>query len=70
MKGTNSIWPQWAPRVLWMRRVCPCCNSVEFKQAEAHPFDGVLRLFALRPVRCKFCWRRFYWITLNDRYAS
>jgi len=23
--------------------------------------DGLLAMFALRPVRCMFCWRRYYW---------
>jgi hypothetical protein len=25
-----------------------------------------LALFALRPVRCMFCWRRYYWLTLRS----
>ena len=29
------------------------------------PYDGLLGLFFLRPVRCKFCWRRYYWISLR-----
>jgi hypothetical protein len=23
-------------------------------------------LFVLRPVRCSFCWRRYYWFALHD----
>jgi hypothetical protein len=29
------------------------------------PVDAVLGLFLLRPVRCMFCWRRFYWVSLR-----
>jgi len=66
MKGTSGIWPAWAPQLLWIRRRCPCCNSINFKQAESRPFDGALALFAIRPIRCKFCWRRYYWFALHD----
>ena len=65
MNGETMIWPRWLPRVLWMRRICPCCNCDQFKPAELHSFDGLLGMFALRPVRCKFCWRRFYWFSLR-----
>jgi hypothetical protein len=27
-------------------------------------------MFALRPVRCMFCWRRYYWFTLHDAAAD
>jgi hypothetical protein len=30
------------------------------------PFDGLLSMFMLRPVRCMFCWRRYYWFALRD----
>jgi hypothetical protein len=58
-------WPNWLPRLLCIRRECPCCKSVLFKAAELRPLDSLLRMFALRPVRCMFCWRRFYWVTLH-----
>jgi hypothetical protein len=58
-------WPNWLPRVLWFRHACPRCNSVRFKPAELRSADGLLCMFALRPVRCKFCWRRFYWFSLR-----
>jgi hypothetical protein len=64
MNGTSRNWPDWAPQLLWRRRECPRCNSVTFKQAELRPFDGLLSMFALRPVRCMFCWRRYYWVSL------
>ena len=65
MSSSARNWPDWLPHPLWTRRVCPRCDSMDFKQAELRPFDGLLALFALRPVRCKFCWRRYYWITLR-----
>lgn len=66
MNIAAMTWPLWLPRVLWLRRRCPCCKSVAFKPAELRPYDGILGLFFLRPVRCKFCWRRYYWISLRD----
>lgn len=65
MNVETMTWPRWLPRVLWFRRTCPACTSVEFKPAELRPFDGILGLFFLRPIRCKSCWRRFYWFTLR-----
>lgn len=59
-------WHAWLPPVIWLRHECPSCGSKEFKPAEAHPFDGLLALFALRPVRCTFCWRRYYWFAWHD----
>jgi hypothetical protein len=68
MSGTKISWPSWLPQVLWKK--CPSCGSEEFKPAELRSLDGLLGLFALRPVRCKFCWRRFYWITLRGEYRE
>jgi hypothetical protein len=65
MSSPGRHWPDWLPHPLWIRRVCPRCESVRFKPAEARAFDGLLAMFALRPVRCMFCWRRYYWITLH-----
>ena len=48
-----------------IQRKCPSCASVKFKPAELRPYDGLLALFWLRPVRCLFCWRRFYWVSLR-----
>jgi hypothetical protein len=64
MTAEAMIWPRWLPLVLWFRK-CPSCKSVAFKPAESRPYDGLLGLFFLRPVRCKFCWRRYYWISLR-----
>jgi len=54
-------WPDRFPRLLWSSRSCPLCSSIEFRVAESHPLDGVLAVFALKPVRCVNCWRRYYW---------
>jgi len=66
MSTASRNWPDWLPHPLWIRRQCPRCNSVKFKQAELRPFDSLLSMFALRPVRCMFCWRRYYWFALHD----
>jgi hypothetical protein len=58
-------WPNWLPHLLWMGHKCPYCNSVQFKPAELRSFDSLLSMFALRPVRCMFCWRRYYWFALK-----
>lgn len=65
MNVETMTWPNWLPRVLGIRRVCPRCESVKFKPAELRSFDGLLGLFALRPVRCMFCWRRYYWFSVR-----
>ena len=65
MNVETMTWPNWLPRVLWIRRACPRCNSVQFKPGELHSIDGLLGLFALRPVRCMFCWRRYYWFSIQ-----
>ncbi len=65
MSGINLNWPSWAPRLLWTWSKCPRCNSIQFKPAELRPFDPLLGLLALHPVRCMFCWRRYYLITLR-----
>ena len=58
--------PAWMTTMLWFRRECPRCNSVQFKQAEQRWFDRFLGYCAIRPVRCMFCWRRFYWFALHS----
>lgn len=70
MSETSWNRSNWAPKLLWIRRKCPHCDSVKFKQAELRPYDGFLSLFALRPVRCMFCWRRYYWISLFGAHAE
>jgi hypothetical protein len=66
MDFSNRTWPTWAPRLLWMRRECPHCNSVKFKEAELRPYDGLLSMLALRPFRCMFCWRRRYFFAFRS----
>jgi hypothetical protein len=70
MSNSSRNWPDWLPHLIWMRHECPRCNSVKFKEAELRSVDGLLALFALRPVRCMFCWRRYYWITLRGANAG
>jgi hypothetical protein len=65
MSVITVTWPGWLPRILWIRRECPSCKCIQFKAAELRSLDGLLGLFAFRPVRCKFCWRRYYWISLR-----
>jgi hypothetical protein len=66
MTNTNRSWSAPIPPVLWWRHTCPRCNSAEFKQAELRSYDPLLALLGLHPVRCKFCWRRYYyWFTLS-----
>jgi hypothetical protein len=65
MRRTHREWPNWLPHLLLTRRACPRCTSAEFKLAETRSFDGLLRMFAMRPVRCTFCWRRYYLFTFR-----
>ncbi len=60
-RNPANHWPIWMPRILWLRRECPLCTSIEFRAGEAGPFDSVLRILALRRVRCVNCWRKYYW---------
>ena len=66
MTSTSWRWPNVIPQMLWIRRKCPRCNSVQFKQAELRSFDGLLAMFAIRPIRCMFCWRRYYWFAFGN----
>ena len=65
MHTTRWNWPNPVPGLIWTKHECPRCNSVEFKPAELRSFDGLLSMFGLRPVRCMFCWRRYYWFALH-----
>src|SRR5579859_884568 len=65
MSTAGWNWPTWLPHLLWIRHQCPRCTSIEFKPAELHSSDGLLSLFALRPFRCIWCWRRYYWFTFH-----
>lgn len=70
MNIAGRDWSRVVPKVLWIRRKCPCCNSTDFKPAEMRPLDELLGMFALRPVRCKFCWRRYYWLSLHGASSA
>lgn len=70
MDNTSRNWPQWLPRMLWIHRKCPWCNSVKFKQAELRSVDELLSMFAIRPIRCMFCWRRYYWFAWHSAIAQ
>lgn len=60
MKSAALHRPPLIPRLLWMRRKCPLCNSVEFTMAEPEWQDSLLAPWRLEPVRCVNCWRRYY----------
>jgi len=70
MNFSSRTWPRWVPRLLWIRHECPFCNSLKFKQAELRSYDNLLSMFAMRPVRCMFCWRRYYWFTWHAETAG
>ena len=70
MNDTNWELPSWVPPMPLLRHKCPRCKSVKFKAAELRSFDSLLSLFFLHPVRCMFCWRRFYWLSLRGAPAS
>jgi hypothetical protein len=61
MEAVDRYWPSRVPRLLW-KRECPLCSSIEFKAGELHPLDPLLKVFALYPLRCVNCWRRYYWL--------
>jgi len=70
LSAHDGVWPAWMPRLILIPRECPSCASHKFKHAELRRFDGLLAMFALKPVRCMFCWRRYYWFTLRSRDAE
>jgi hypothetical protein len=66
MSITKQDWPNWLPHMLWIHRQCPRCASVNFKPAEMRQLDELLSMFAVRPIRCLFCWRRYYWFAFHS----
>jgi hypothetical protein len=66
MDIASLAWPSNVPRLPLMRRECPLCSSIEFKTAESHPLDRLLKLLMFSPVRCANCWRRYYWFAKRD----
>jgi hypothetical protein len=69
MHAEAKPWPNWLPRLLLLKRACPICDSTQFKPAELRSEDGLLAMFALRPIRCMFCWRRYYWLSMRSAGA-
>lgn len=65
MHTANWDWPYWLPRVIWGEHKCPRCNSAQFRADTLRTYDRLLGMFALRPVRCLFCWRRYYWFAFH-----
>ena len=54
MSDLSWNWPDWLPHLLWIRRKCPRCNSVKFKQAELRSFDGLLACLRCAPFAACF----------------
>jgi hypothetical protein len=46
------------------------CTSIEFSEAEFHPFDRALSLLALHPIRCVNCWRRYYGFSMTNKAST
>ena len=69
MHRVRWTWTSRLPHLLWFGHKCPSCASVKFKPAEMRSYDGLFSMFFLRPVRCLFCWRRYYWFAFlaDDR---
>jgi len=70
MSPVPRSWPDWLPHLLLIRRECPRCSSRTFKPAESRLIDSLLSMFAMHPVRCTYCWRRYYWMTLHGAVAG
>lgn len=70
MNFANLHWPSSVPRLLWIRRECPLCSSIEFQTADSRALDRVLRLMAFCPVRCANCWRRYYCFGKRNRGSA
>ena len=47
----------------------PLCSS-RFQPAESESLDGLFGLFALSPVRCVNCWRRYYWFAKRRKLRA
>ena len=70
MPNAGLNWPSTLPKLLWNKRECPLCSSVEFEEAESGSLDSPLGLFSLRPVRCRNCFRRYYWFAKRVKRAT
>ena len=67
MNTETMTWPRWLPRVtVDCAEGALAATRVQFKPANCdHSMDSSA-LFVLRPVRCKFCWRRYYWVSRRE----
>lgn len=70
MHATIVDWPYWWPHVIWGKHQCPRCTSVQFRAAELRSCDWLLGLLALQPVRCLYCWRRYYWFAFHPEDSN
>ena len=70
MHFSSRKWPDLVPHLILIRRECPRCQSLKLNRAELRPIDGLLKMFALRPVRCMLCWRRYYWLDLRGAVSE
>jgi hypothetical protein len=70
MNSLRFRWPAGLPRLLGSPKECPVCTSIEFTEAEFHPFDRTLSLLALHPIRCVNCWRRYYGFSMTNKAST
>ena len=50
--------------------ICPRCRSTHVRLAAITGFDHLLRIFALRPRRCKACYLRYYQLPFGMFFRS
>jgi len=62
MRIGDFNWHNGIPQFFVVRERCPLCLATAFNLSAQHPLKQVLRVFAIRPVRCANCWRRYYWL--------
>ena len=70
MNSPRFRWPIGLPRMLSSPKKCPVCTSIEFTEAEFHSLDRVFSVFALHPIRCVNCWRRYYGFSIANKAAT
>lgn len=62
MRLRDLNWHNGIPKFFIVRERCPLCRTTEFQVSMPTPVTTLLRLFAIRRVRCMNCWRRYYWL--------
>ncbi len=71
MNSLRFSWPTGFPRLLSSPKECPVCTSIGFPEAELpKPLDRTLSLFALHPIRCVNCWRRYYGFSMTNKAST